>query len=42
MKIHLVVNISKIPRTSRERKRFHILVEIDREKKYKIEKILNR
>ena len=46
MKIHPVVNISRIviyqEQVERQKKVLSLLVEIDREKKYKVEKILNR
>ena len=46
MKIHLVVNVSRIvmcqEQIKRQKKIPSSLVEIDREKKYKMEKILNR
>ena len=46
MKIHLVVNISRIimyqEQTERQKKILPLLVEIDREKEYKVEKILNK
>jgi len=46
MKIHPVVNISRIviyqEQVERQKKVLSLLVEIDRKKKYKVEKILNR
>jgi len=46
MKIHLVVNMSRIAiyqeQIEKQKKISPSLVEIDREKKYKVEKILNR
>ena len=46
MKIHPVVNVSKIAiyqeQIEKQKKISPSLVEIDREKKYKVEKILNR
>ena len=46
MKIHTMVNISRIvmyqKQVEEQKKTLPLLVEIDREKEYKVEKILNR